>query len=136
MDKKVLIIFLLIIVIGISGCTINPTANSTFGEKNISLNAMEILNNTTSDYYEYEGINYYYLEGYIQNNNEYDVFNVKINVTAFDKNGKIIAVNDSAYFEPKNIPANGISYFYVDFNDTAKKIAKYDINIISAKATP
>ncbi|MGF7119193.1 FxLYD domain-containing protein [Methanobacterium oryzae] len=135
MYKKVLIIFLIFIMIGISGCTIDKGVQQTWGEKEISLNKIIILNNTTSDYYEVNGISYYYIEGYIQNNNAHDAFMVKMKATAYDKEGNIVAETDNVYLELKTIPAGEQSYFFFEFTDKNTEIVRYDIKLVDAKAT-
>lgn len=135
MIRKTIIVFILLFIVGISGCTINQNANQTFGEKGISLNAL-FVNNTTSDHYEYEETNYYYVDGDIINNNQNEVFHVKLNVSVFDEKGNLIGYNDTAYFERNSIPPNDKSYFYVDFGDNDNKISRYEIKIIDAKAYP
>ena len=145
MNKKILIpiIFtaaLILAVAGVlflaekSGLAINTTPSSTWGEKSISIGAINVLNNSTMDTYEYNDTSYSYLDGYVRNNNNYDAFNVKMNATAYDEYGNVIATNDTVYLEPKNIPAGGESYFYVDFVDQDKKITRIEVNIIDAKS--
>ena len=58
-----------------------------------------------------------------------------VNSTAYDANGNVVATNDSAYLNPVSIPGNGVSYFYVEFNDSSQKIAKYQINVVNATGT-
>ncbi len=42
-------------------------------------------NNTTADnYHVIMEREYYYIDGYLVNNNSYDAFNVKVNATAYD----------------------------------------------------
>jgi len=110
--------------------------NGTFGEKTISLESIKVLNNTTTDYYEYNGTNYSYIIGTVQNHNKYDAFKVKMKAIAYNENGKIVATNDTVYLEPKNIPASGQSLFYFEFVDQNKTIVKYDIKVLDAKAMP
>jgi hypothetical protein len=119
---------------GMSGFAVNTTSNSTWGEKQISIGAITVLNNSTMNTYEYNGTIYTYLEGYVQNNNEYDAFSVKMNATAYDESGNVVATNDTVYLEPKNIPAGGESYFYVDFVDQDSKIRKIEVNVVNAIA--
>lgn len=144
-NKKILIpiIFLIalmltatgtVILAGMSGFAINTTTNSTFGEKQISIDAINVLNNSTMDTYEYNGTHYSYLEGYVQNNNKFDAFNVKMNATAYDEYGNIVATNDSIYLESKNIPGEGETLFYVDFPDPENKTVKIEVNVVDAKA--
>lgn len=123
-----------VLLAGMSGLTINTTANSTWGEKNISLDSINVLNNSTEDIYEYNGTTYSYLEGYVQNNNQYDAFNVKMNATAYDKYGNVVATNDTVYLQSKNIPGGGETFFYAEFPDQENKITKIDVNVVNAKA--
>ncbi|MGZ7119678.1 MAG: FxLYD domain-containing protein [Methanobacterium sp.] len=132
MIKKAFIILMISIIIGISGCTINDTANQTFGEKIISLDAITIQN-TISGNYTYDGNDFYYIDGYVQNNNKNDVFFVKLNVSVFDKGGNLISSNETSP-ELKDIPANKQSHFYIEFNDPDKKISRFEIKIIDAKS--
>lgn len=141
MQKKsiILTIFLIGLLLGIvssSGCIKTTPANSTFGEKKISLDALKVVNNTTAENYDWDGKNYYYVEGYIKNNNPLDALNVKINATFFDVNGSQVTTNNSLdiYIEPKSIPANGVSYFYIEIPDPKMKIVDYKIKVISAQA--
>ncbi|BDZ71684.1 hypothetical protein [Methanobacterium petrolearium] len=70
----------------------------------------------------------------MENDNPYEALNVKIRVTVFGYNGTEIAVNETPYIDPKSIPAQGESFFYARFSDPDKKITKYEVKIISAKA--
>ena len=144
-NKKILIpiIFLIalmliatgtVILAGMSGFAINTTANSTFGQKQISIDAINILNNSTEDIYEYNDTTYSYLEGYVKNNNKYDAFNVRMNATAYDEYGNVVATNDSIYLETKNIPGESETLFYVDFPDQDNKITRIEVNVVDAKA--
>ena len=101
----------------------------------ISINSIYISNNSTAGNYTYNGTEYYYIEGYLVNNNSYEAFNVKVNAIAYDANGNVVATNDSAYLDPVSIPANGVSYFYVDFNDPNQKIVRYDVKVVNATGT-
>jgi len=137
MFKQLIIVILLILTatVAISGCTTKTAANGTFGQKFISLDSISLSNNTTISNYTYNGTKYYYIEGYLINNNQYDAFNVKINSTAYDKQGSVVATNDSPYLEPVSIPGNGLSFFYVTFNDSNNSIVRYDVKIVSATGT-
>ena len=136
MFKQSIIVILLLLtgIIAISGCTTKTATNGTFGEKTISLDSILISNNTTADTFNYNGTEYYYIDGYLLNNNSNDAFQVKVNATAYDAKGNVIATNDSAYLNPTTIPAKGLSEFYVAFNDTNKKIVRYDVKVVDAKA--
>ncbi len=135
MEKKlqVIIIFsLLILTVVNSGC-INTQANSTWGEKKISLDALEISNNTTAGNYTYNGTDYYYLEGWIHNNNPVDVLDLEMVASFYAADGSVVATNNSFEIIPKNVPANGMSYFYVEIVEPANKIVNYNINITNAR---
>lgn len=123
-----------VLLAGMSGFAINTTANNTFGEKQISIDVIHVLNNSTEDTYEYNGTTYSYLKGHVQNNNEYDAFNVEMNATAYDQYGNIVATNDTVYLQSKNIPAGSETMFYVDFPDQDKKITRIEVNVVDAKA--
>ena len=127
------VLLLLIIVTGISGCTINPQANGTFGEKNpVSINDLKILN-VSSDHYQYEGKPYFTIAGVIQNNNGENTKYVKMQAITYDKNGEIVAVNDSVELDPKVIQGKSQSNFYFDFYDLKNRIVKYEVKIIDVK---
>ena len=144
-NKKILIPIIFVIVLmlaatgavflaGMSGLAINTTANSTFGEKSISVDAIQVLTNSTEDTYEYNGTNYVYLDGYVQNNNKYDAFNVEMNATAYDEYGNIVATNATVYLYSKNIPAGGETEFYTEFNDADNKITRIEVNVVNARS--
>lgn len=136
MDKKLFSIItfsLLLIAIASSGCIENTKANSTWGEKKISLDAIKISNNTTGNRSE-QNASLYYVYGYVENNNPYEALNVKINVTTYTSNGTVFATNDTPYLKPSNIPAKGGSILYARFSDPDKKIARFDVKILDAKA--
>lgn len=137
MAKKYVILIIFIIIVGISGCTTKTAQNGTFGEKNVSIDAIHISNNTTSSMINdtKTGLQYYYITGYLINGNSNDALNVKITATAYDSNGNVIATNNSAYINPQSIPAKGVSRFYVDFPDNDNNIDRYDIKVNSAHGT-
>ncbi|MGB9980271.1 hypothetical protein [Methanobacterium sp.] len=133
MKKLIAVLFLLIIMIGISGCTINPQANGTFGEKrSVLVSDLEIINDTAS-HYQYEGGTWYAIGGTIQNNYGQDTSYVKMKATTYDKNGKIVAINDSVELDPKKIQGESQSKFYFDFYDPYTQIVSYKVQIIDAK---
>jgi uncharacterized membrane protein len=139
MVKKtiVMILILLTFIVGISGCTTKSATNGTFGEKSVSINSIFISNNTTADTYNDSdnGSEYYYIDGYLVNNNSNDAFHVKVNATAYDVNGTVVATNDSAYLNPTTIPAKGVSEFYMDFPDPNNNIVRYDVKVVYATGT-
>jgi len=130
-----IIILLLTIIVAISGCTTKTATNGTFGEKSISIDSIYLSNNSTTGNYTYNGTEYYYIDGYLVNNNSNDVFNVKVNATAYDVNGNVVATNDTAYLEPPSIPDKGVSRFYIEFPDPNNKIVEYDVKVVNAKGT-
>ena len=133
MKKLFAILFLLIIVTGTSGCTVNPQANGTFGEKNpVSISDISILNDTGT-YDTFGGKGYYYIEGYLKNRQGEDAYNVTMQAKFYDKNDKLIATNESAYIDPKVVPGNGQSYYYIDAQDPEKKIVRYEIKITGVR---
>ena len=116
----------------ISGCIDNTMANNTWGDKKISLDAIKISNSTVNNRSE-NNDSIYYVSGHILNQNSFEALDPKITVTTYYSNGTVFAVNDTPYIDPKNIPANGKSYFYARFDDPDKKIAKFEVKIVSAK---
>ncbi|NYB52810.1 MAG: hypothetical protein HVN35_09675 [Methanobacteriaceae archaeon] len=128
----ILLIFLITGLIFSSGCIESNKANSTWGEKKISLDLINVANNTKGNRSE-RNESIYYVYGDINNNNPYDALNVKIKVTTYYSNGTVFAVNDTPYLDPKTIPAKGTSYFYAQFDDPEKKIARFEVKIIDAK---
>jgi hypothetical protein len=131
----IIILLLLTSIIAISGCTTKTANNGTFGEKSISLNSIYLANNSTNGTYSYNGTEYYYVEGYLVNENPNDAFDVKVNTTAYDSNGNVIATNNSAYIDPTNIPANSNSYIYIEFKDPTQKIVKYNVQVVAGTGT-
>ena len=130
-----IIILLLTIIVAISGCTTKTATNGTFGEKSISIDSIYLSNNSTTGNYTYNGTEYYYIEGYLVNNNSYEAFHVTVNSIAYDANGNVIATNDSVYLNPVSVPSNGVSYFLVEFNDTSQKIVRYEVKVVNATGT-
>lgn len=131
----ILLILLIVCIISSSGCLNTNKTNKTWGQKDISLDAIKVSNNITADYYESDnGTIYYYIEGYLQNTNLIDALDVKLKVTFYDSKGNVVAINSTPYLYPKNIPAKGNSSFYVEFPDPDKKIFTYKVEILSARA--
>lgn len=128
-----IVVIVLLLGISISGCINTSETNNTWGEKKISLNAIKISNNTTGNHSETNQSNYY-VHGYIKNENPYEAINPKIKVTTFTINGTEFEVNNTPYLEPKNIPANGESFFYARFSDPENKIVQFEVEIVDAKA--
>ena len=100
---------MIVLIVGISGCTEKKATNGTWGEKPAANSSSLQVINSTADHYTYNGTTYYYVEGYIQNNAESDASNVKITTTVYDSSGNVFAINDTAYLKPQTIPATGQS---------------------------
>lgn len=129
MIKKIIIIFLVITLVGISGCTMKNRVNETFGEKKpVGAESLFIVNSTGEDH-DYNGTTTYYIWGYIGNKAGEEAKNVNITAQVFDSNGKVTASKSTTKLDPKNIPPLGNSYFYIGFNDSKKIIANYTIDI-------
>lgn len=128
----IILISCILFAVACSGCIENTKSNNTWGEKKISMNAITISNNTVANR-SVNNDSIYYVSGDITNQNSFEALDPKIEVTTYYSNGTVFAVNDKPYLKPQNIPAKGTSYFYARFVDPDKKIAKFDVKIISAK---
>jgi len=134
--NKITTILIFLLLTGIiinSGCIDNTKTNNTWGEKKISMDAIKVYNGTIGNRSE-NNDSIYYVSGYILNQNPYEALDPKIEVTTYYSNGTVFAVNDTPYLDPKSIPANGKSRLYARFNDPDKKIAKFEVKILSAKS--
>lgn len=128
-----LILVMFIFIVAVSGCTEKKATNGTWGDKApATADSLKIVN-STADHYEYNGTNYYYVNGYIQNTADSDASSVKMIATVYDASGNVVATNNTAYIKPATIPAAGQSMFYFGFEDTNNRIASYDVNITSAQ---
>lgn len=130
--KLILFIFLIIGLLSISGCIDSQKVNNTWGEKQISMDAIKVSNSTVGNRSE-NNDSIYYVKGSITNQNSFEALDPKIEVITYYSNGTVFAVNDTPYLDPKNIPATGKSYFYAQFEDQNKQIAKFQVKILSAK---
>lgn len=133
MEKNITILFIFIITIGVifsSGCANTTQANSTWGEKKIAPGSIKVSDAVANRSIDNESV--YYVRGNLKNQNSFDALDVKIKVITYDKNGTVFAVNETPYIDPKNIPAEGKSYFYARFNDPEKKIDRFEIQILGA----
>lgn len=130
MIKKTIILFIILLVVGISGCTMKNSVNETFGEKKpVGAESLFILN-STGENHDINGTTYYYVWGYIGNKGGEQSKSVNITVKVFDGNNKLLATNSTINLRPGNsIQPQGNSYFYVRFNDSKKMIANYTIDI-------
>lgn len=134
MRKNVIFLTIILFVfsIFISGCIETTKSNATWGEKRISLDAIKVSNNTVGNRSE-TNESIYYIRGYVLNLNPFEALDPKITVNTYYANGTVFAVNETPYLDPKNLPANDKSYFYARFEDPDKKIAKFEVKILSAK---
>jgi hypothetical protein len=128
----IIVVISLMIVIANSGCIENNKVNKTWGEKKISMNAIEVSNKTVGNR-SLKNNSIYTVKGYLINRNPIEALDVKIIVTTYDSNGKIYGVNETPYLNPKNLPARGKSYFYVNFSDPEKKIVRFKVEVLDAK---
>jgi hypothetical protein len=137
MDKRFIlaIVLLFAFIVSVSGCTSKTATNGTFGEQTISLSNMTIVNNVTNGSYQYNGTNYYYIGGFVKNNNVYDAFDLKMKAIIYDANNSVIAVNDTpSYNSNGQVPAGGESRFYFEFNDPNNQTDHYSLQLISVKS--
>jgi len=134
--KSLLAVLLLFaVIVSVSGCTSKTAANGTFGEKSISLSNMAIVDNVTNGSYQDNGTNYYYIDGFVKNNNVYDAFNLQMKATSYDINNTVIAVNDTPYYYSNGpVPAGGESEFYFEFNDPSNQTDHYSLQLINVSA--
>ena len=129
----IILIGILICIISTSGCIETTKVNNTCGEKKISIDAIKVSNDTIGNHSE-QNESIYYVRGYILNQNPYEALNANITVTTYYSNGTVFAVNDTPFLDPKNLPANGKSRLFARFEDPDKKIAKFEVKILSAKS--
>ncbi len=132
------VLLLFAVIVSVSGCTSKTATNGTFGEKTISLSNMSIVNNVTNGSYEYNGTDYYYIDGFVKNNNAIDAFDLKMKATIYDVNNSVIAVNGTPYYYSKGpVPAGGEMEFYFQFNDPNNQTVSYSLQLlnVSAQAT-
>lgn len=127
------ILIILTIIAGISGCTTKTATNGTFGEKKLSLDAITVSENTTGNRSETNDTRYY-VSGYLINGNENDALNVKIKVTTFDAQNNTVAINETPSLDPDDIPVNENSRFYARFSDPDKRIVNFKVEILDAKS--
>ncbi|CEA12625.1 hypothetical protein [Methanobacterium formicicum] len=129
---KIVILISIVCLVFSSGCIENTNANSTWGEKKLSLDTLQISNSTVGNRSELND-SIYYVSGSISNKNSFEALDPKIQVTTYYANGTVFAVNDTPYLKPQNIPATGKSYFYARFEDPNKQISRFEVKILSAK---
>jgi hypothetical protein len=125
----ILILLMVIVIVGVSGCTEKKATNGTWGEKStVTVDSLHLVN-ITADHYDYNGTTYYYVLGYIQNTAGNDATNVNVITTTYDASGNVFATNDTTYIKPTNVPATGRSEFYANFKDPNNKIVNYDVKM-------
>lgn len=129
MEKKLVIIILLLFTVTISGCTFKTDSDQTFGEKAPAKTSDLYLLNTSSDHYDQNGTQYYYVWGYVGNKADKGASNVEITAKFYDESGKLIGTNKTSPYKPKVVPPAGKSYFYVGIKDQNVSIVKYDLSL-------
>jgi hypothetical protein len=135
MKSLIAILLLFAVIVSISGCTSKTAPNGTFGEKTISLSNMAIVDNVTNGSYVYNGTDYYYIDGFVKNNNVYDAFNLQMKATIYDANNSVIAVNDTPYYYSSGpVPAGGETEFYFVLNDPNNQTDHYSLQLINVSA--
>ncbi len=93
MDKKIIVVLLILFVVLISGCTFKTESDQTFGEKpNATLQDLYIVN-STGDHYDRNNTKYYYVWGYVGNKAGNEASNVEITAKFYDANGKLVGTN-------------------------------------------
>ena len=129
MNKKIIVILIVLFMVSISGCTFKTTADKTWGEKEPAKSSDLYVVNSTGDHYERNGTMYYYAWGYVGNKAQKSASNVEITVKFFSENGTLVGTNKTSPYRPKSIPSEGQSYFYAGFKDPDQKITKYEIEL-------
>jgi hypothetical protein len=136
MEKNNLIILIVIIsiiaaflFIITSGFTFKTESDKTWGQKDpVTIKDLYIYNSTGKTD-EYNGLSYYYIQGNIGNKAQLFATNVMVTAKFFDSNGNLVGTNTTSEFYPKKIPSDGISKFYIYFDDPEKKINSYKLEI-------
>ena len=129
------VLLLLAVIVSISGCTSKTAPNGTFGEKTISLSDMAIVNNVTNGTYQYNGTNYYYIDGLVKNNNPYDAFDLKMKATIYDVNNNVLGVNDNPYYYNNGpVPTGGEMEFEFEFVDPNNQTDHYSLQLLNVSA--
>jgi hypothetical protein len=129
------VLLLFAVIVSVSGCTSKTAPNGTFGEKTVSLSNITIVNNVTNSTYQYNGTNYYYIDGFVKNNNPYDAFDLKMKATIYDANNSVIAVNDNPYYYNNGpVPAGGEMEFEFEFVDPNNQIDHYSLQLLNVSA--
>lgn len=129
---KLVILISIVCILFSSGCIENTKANSTWGEKKLSLDTLKISNSTIGNRSE-QNDSLYYVSGYISNKNSFEALEPEIQITTYYANDTVFAINDTPYMNPQNIPANGKTTFYALFEDPNKQISRFEVKILSAK---
>ena len=128
----ILIFTIIVMVLSNASCIDSNKANNTWGERKLSIDKIKVSNDTTGNRSE-QNESIYYVRGYVYNYNPFEALDPIIKVTTYYSNGTVFEVNDTPYMNPKNIPGNDKSYYYAQFEDPDKKIAKFEVKILSAK---
>jgi hypothetical protein len=129
MDKKIIIVFIILFVVTISGCTFKTESDKTFGQKpNATINDLYIVN-STGDHFVRNGTQFYYVWGYVGNKAGNQAPKVQITVKFYSENGTLIGTNTTAPTRPKIIPSEGQSYYFTRLQDPNKTITNYTISL-------
>jgi len=116
-------------MVALSGCTFKTQSDKTFGEKpDAGLNDLYIVN-STGEHYDENGTLIYYVWGYVGNNGGNEAPNVELTAKFYDESGKLIGTNKTVPEQPKVIPPEGQSYFYMGFKDPNRTITKYELSL-------
>ncbi len=129
MDKKIIVIMLILSVVLISGCTFKTESDQTFGQKpNATLQDLYIVN-STGDHYDRNNTTFYFVWGYVGNKAGNPASDVEITAKFYDASGKFVGTNTTTPYRPKIIPPEGQAYYYISFNDPHKIITKYELSL-------
>ena len=129
MDKKILIILLILFTTTISGCTFKSEADQTFGQKPPATTNDLYVVNDTGDHYDRDNTTFYFVWGYVGNKAGNEASNVLITAKFYSENGTLIGTNSTAPYRPKNIPPEGQAYYFVGFKDPDRLITKYELSL-------
>ncbi len=123
MKKIISILILIVAVIGISGCTGEPTPQPSPHPETENVTIL------SSNGYFADGT--YWINGTLQNNNSFGVARVAYNITGYDKNGNVVAT-DWDFADVDNIAPGGQSAFKYFLEDYDHQIVSYKVRVVDA----
>ena len=126
MKKIMSILILIMVVIGISGCTSLSNKFSAPSSHHPEARNVTILSSSGSFS---DGT--YWINGTLQNNNSFGVASIAYNITGYDKDGNIVA-SDWDYADSKNMAPGSQSTFRYFLDDSDHKIVSYKVRVIDA----